>query len=78
MPRTRVTNGPAITARREQLGILQKDLAERIGVSGSYLSRIESGVETPGPTARAVRALMTELGATLDDLTVPAPDAVTV
>lgn len=76
MARTRVTNGRAILARREQLGIPQKDLAERIGVSASYLSRIETGTETPGPTTPTVRALLAELDVTLDDITVPAPEPV--
>ncbi len=76
MPRTRVTNGQAIIARREQLGIPQKELAERLGVSASYLSRIETGVETPGPTTPTVRALLTVLDVSLDDITVPAPEPV--
>lgn len=76
MARTRVTNGPAILARREQLGIPQKELAQRIGVSASYLSRIENDVETPGPTAPTVRALMAELHATLEEITIPAPEPV--
>lgn len=76
MARTRVTSGRAITDRRERLGIPQKELAERIGVSASYLSRIENDIETPGPTTPTVRALMAELDATLDDITVPAPEAV--
>jgi transcriptional regulator with XRE-family HTH domain len=71
-----VTNGRAILARREHLGIPQKELAERIGVTASYLSRIEHDVETPGPTTPTVRALMKALGASLDDLTIPAPEPV--
>jgi transcriptional regulator with XRE-family HTH domain len=67
-----VTNGPAILAKREMLGLPQKELAGRIGVSASYLSRIESGVETPGLTSTAVRKLAVELGVSLDDITVPA------
>jgi transcriptional regulator with XRE-family HTH domain len=72
MARSRVTNGPAILARREQLGIPQKELARRVGVSASYLSRIESGVETPGLTSTTVRELAVELRVSLDDITVPA------
>jgi transcriptional regulator with XRE-family HTH domain len=74
MARSRVTNGPAIRERRERLGILQADLAEQIGVSGSYLSRIESGVETPGLTSPAVRKLAGLLGVSLDDITVAASE----
>ena len=76
MPRSRVTNGPAITERRERLGIAQKALAERIGVSASYLSRIESDAERPGMATTTVRKLALELGASLDDITVPAAEAV--
>lgn len=70
MARSRVTDGRAILARREQLGIPQKELARRIGVSPSYLSRIETDTETPGLTSTAVRKLAVELGASLDDITV--------
>lgn len=70
MARTRVTDGTAIIAIRERLGIKQKDLAQRIGVSASYLSRIETGVETPGLTSIPVRRLAVELGVGLDDITV--------
>lgn len=72
MARTRVTNGTAIRERRERLGILQATLAGQIGVSASYLSRIESGVETPGLTSPAVRKLAERLSVSLDDITVPA------
>jgi transcriptional regulator with XRE-family HTH domain len=71
MARSRVTSGRAILARRERLGIQQKDLAERVGVSASYLSRIESDTETPGLTTTTVRKLAVELGVDLDDITVP-------
>lgn len=71
MARSRVTNGTAILAIRERLGIQQKDLAERIGVSASYLSRIETGVEKPGLTSMPVRRLAVELGVSLDDITIP-------
>jgi transcriptional regulator with XRE-family HTH domain len=73
MARSRVTNGRAILAKREQLGIPQKVLAERLGISASYLSRIETGTENPGLTSVVVRKLATELGVSLDDITVPVP-----
>jgi transcriptional regulator with XRE-family HTH domain len=72
MARSRVANGPAILARRERLGILQQDLAARVGVSASYLSRIETGTEEPGLTSQTVRKLAVELGMSLDDITIPA------
>jgi len=76
MARSRVTNGPAIRERRERAGILQATLAEQVGVTASYLSRIESGVETPGLTSATVRSLAEVLGVSLDDITVPASEAV--
>lgn len=71
MARSRVTNGPAIRERRERAGILQARLAEQLGVSASYLSRIESGYETPGMATRTVQKLAELLEAELDDITVP-------
>lgn len=75
MPRTRVANGRAITERRERLGMAQKELAARIGVHPSYLSRIEGGTEKPGMATTTVRKLALELGASLDDITTPAAEA---
>jgi hypothetical protein len=76
MARSRITNGPVIRELRERAGVLQADMAQRIGVSASYLSRIESDIERPGLTSPAVRNLAAELDAELDDITVPLADAV--
>ncbi len=51
--------GAAVAARRRELGMDQAELAERIGKSASYLSRIEAGRVTPsldvaGATADAL------------------------
>jgi DNA-binding XRE family transcriptional regulator len=73
--RSRVTNGPAIRELRERAGILQAELAQRIGVSASYLSRIEYGTETPGLTSLTVQNLAAELRVSLDDITVAVPVA---
>ncbi len=78
MARSRVTNGPVIRELRERAGVLQADMAERIGVSASYLCRIESGVELPGLTSPAVRNLARELNASLDDITVPLAEVAAV
>ena len=75
MARSRVTNGPEIRERRERAGILQADMAQRIGISASYLSRIESGIERPGLTSTPVRLLAAQLKASLDEITVPLADA---
>lgn len=76
MARSRVTNGPAIRERRERLGISQQQMAKRIGVTASYLSRIESGAESPGMVTATVRNLALELGVGLDDITVPSDEVV--
>lgn len=39
--------GENIARRRKQLGITQEELAERLKVSGSAMSRIESGQAAP-------------------------------
>lgn len=75
MARSRVTNGPVIRELRERAGVLQADMAERIGVSASYLSRIESGIERPGLTSQPVRKLAAELKVSLDAITVPVAEA---
>jgi transcriptional regulator with XRE-family HTH domain len=75
MARSRVTNGPVIRELRERAGVLQADMAQRIGVSASYLSRIESDIERPGLTSTAVRELAEQLRVPLDDITVPYADA---
>lgn len=75
MARSRVTNGPAIRELRERAGILQADLAGQIGVSASYLSRIESGTEAPGMATQTVQKLAELLQVGLDDITVPASAA---
>jgi transcriptional regulator with XRE-family HTH domain len=74
--RSRITDGAKILAAREGLGVPQAEMARRIGVSPSYLSRIETGKETPGLTSPTVRQLAVELKCDLDDITVPAPAAV--
>lgn len=76
MARSRVTSGTVIRELRERAGILQADLAQRIGISASYLCRIEYGTETPGLTSPAVRGLAIALGVSLDDITVPAAEPV--
>ncbi|USY19685.1 helix-turn-helix domain-containing protein [Nocardiopsis exhalans] len=42
-----ITIGPAIRAIRRSQGVTQLDLADRAGVSGPYLTNIESGVKQP-------------------------------
>jgi len=60
----RLINGAAIRALRELLGIPQKDLAARAGISPSHMSKIESGAEVPRIETAA--RVATGLGVSLD------------
>lgn len=76
---TRVINGAAVRAIREPLGIQQDDLAARVGISASYLSRIETGVEKPGlnPTARKIADVLGVPLAAITTLDETEPEPVT-
>lgn len=65
------TNGSAIRAVREALGVQQKALAARAEITAPYLSQIECGVRQP--PMDTVRRLATELGVPVDAITYPAP-----
>lgn len=45
----RTVHGPAVRAIREAIGISQQQLADDVGVSGSYLTNIEAGRKQPSP-----------------------------
>jgi len=51
---------------REHRGLTQEDLGEHVGLSGSYLSQIESGKREG--TVRVYAALARALGVDVDDL----------
>ncbi|MEN8237672.1 MAG: DUF4268 domain-containing protein [Actinomycetota bacterium] len=53
--------GEAVVARREELGMDRKVLAERSGISYSYLSAIESGQKVPSGTYQTMLANGLEL-----------------
>lgn len=58
-----------MAAARKERGLTQEDLAARLGVHQSFISRIESGEASPSlPLARKIIA---ELGITLDDFGPP-------
>jgi transcriptional regulator with XRE-family HTH domain len=61
----RKTNGAAIRAIREPLGIPQQELARRAGISRSHMNKIESGTEQPKfeTTVRIAQALGVPLDA---------------
>lgn len=48
--------GPALRALREQSGLTAREVAERAGVSESYLSRAENGKVAPAASWIAVVA----------------------
>jgi len=63
----RLLNGEnALKVWREHRGFSGRELAQRAGVSASYLSQIESGTK-PGSTT-ALRKLADALGVQIDDL----------
>lgn len=72
---SRMTHGAAIKALRKAYGIRQDALAKQAGISASYLSRIESGVESPEHNATTHR-LANTLGVPIEAITYPVPDAV--
>src|ERR1700738_1131709 len=68
--------GPRLRQVREERGLSARELARRVGCSGSLLSAIERGVSAP--SVGVLYALATELGASLDHLfgVGPGPDPV--
>lgn len=58
--------GPRIRARRIELGISQRQLARRIGVSASFVSRVETG-QCP-PSVVTLRAMTSALGISANEL----------
>lgn len=61
--------GRRITELRQGKDLTQKELAERVGVSVSYLSRIEEGAEKPHlkTIARIAKCLGVKLELLLND-----------
>lgn len=70
MPRN--TNGSAVRALREAIGITGRDFAERVGISPGYLTNIE--VEKKQPAPAVARKLADALGVPLDAITYAVPD----
>ena len=58
--------GPRVRARRLELGMSMRELARRLGVSPSFVSRLETG-RCP-PSVGTLRALTSELGISASDL----------
>lgn len=60
--------GERLLARRIHLGIGLRDLARRVGLSPTYLSRLMTGAETSPPSEESLRALAGALDMPADDL----------
>jgi transcriptional regulator with XRE-family HTH domain len=58
--------GSRLRKERERVGISQRELARRIGLSASMISQIESGQSKP--SVSTLYAIVTELGASVDDV----------
>ena len=71
---TRASNGAAIKAIREAVGVTQQDFAKRVGVNPSTLSNIESGTYRASPAL--ARRIADELGVPLDAVTTVITEAV--
>lgn len=57
---TAASFGPAIRHYRLQEGLTQAELADRVGLTPSYLSRLENGLETE--QLRRIVATLKQLG----------------
>lgn len=57
---TAASIGPAIRQYRREAGLTQKELADRVGIEQSYLSRLEQGQETE--QLRRVVSILKQLG----------------
>jgi transcriptional regulator with XRE-family HTH domain len=58
--------GGRLRAERDRVGISQRELARRVGLSPSMISQIESGISKP--SVSTLYGIVTELGVSLDDL----------
>jgi transcriptional regulator with XRE-family HTH domain len=58
--------GTKLREERDRVGISQRELARRVGLSPSMISQIESGMSKP--SVSTLYGIVTELGVSLDDL----------
>jgi len=63
----RTTNGAAVRAIREAVGISGRDFAARVGISSGYLSQVEAGAKRASPVL--ARRIADTLGVPLDAVT---------
>ncbi|UAJ80715.1 helix-turn-helix transcriptional regulator [Leifsonia sp. ZF2019] len=69
MNTTRRLNGTALRVLRQTLGISARDLAVRVGIDPSFLSRLEHGARQP--SAPVLRRLATGLGVPIEAISYP-------
>ncbi len=69
---TRAVNGATVKVVREALGISQRDLAARCGVTQGHISHVERGVFQASP--QLARVLAEKLGVPLEAITYPVPE----
>jgi transcriptional regulator with XRE-family HTH domain len=58
--------GTRLREERDRIGISQRELARRVGLSASMISQIESGQSKP--SVSTLYGIVTELGVSLDDI----------
>jgi transcriptional regulator with XRE-family HTH domain len=58
--------GTRLREERDRVGISQRELARRVGLSASMISQIESGLSRP--SVSTLYGIVTELGVSVDDL----------
>ncbi len=61
------TFGPRLRALRQQVGLSQRDLAQRAGLDFSYISKLENE-RLPPPAADTIVVLCSILGVSADEL----------
>jgi transcriptional regulator with XRE-family HTH domain len=64
-----VSFGEKIRDLRKKLGLSQRDLADRVGIDFTYLSKIENNRADP-PSEEVIKKLAKELGTDSDELVV--------
>jgi len=60
--------GPRLKRVRQERGLSLRELAKKIDVSATYLSRVENCLESSTPTEKTIRALADALGDAFDEL----------
>lgn len=69
MATTRRIHTGALRASRQRLGLRASQVADEIGVSRGYYSRLEAG--TRQATLGTIQAIAQRLGTTVDEITYP-------